>query len=76
SEPVLIGTRGNPKTSRSVRSVLFGQTRGHSRKPDEAFATAERLMPRARRVELFSRTDRPNWEAWGDEVGKFNGEAA
>lgn len=73
TEPVLIGTRGNPKTSRSVRSVFFGQTREHSRKPDEAFAAAERMMPAARRVELFSRTDRAGWETWGDEVGKFSG---
>lgn len=76
SEPILIGTRGNPKTSRSIRSVLFGQVREHSRKPEEAFSVAERLMPAARRVELFSRTNRKGWEHWGDEVGKFNGEAA
>lgn len=73
SEPVLIGTRGNPKTTRSTRSVFFGEVREHSRKPEEAYAVAERLMPDARRVELFSRTNRPGWEHWGDEVGKFNG---
>jgi N6-adenosine-specific RNA methylase IME4 len=28
-------------------------------------------MPNARRLELFSRTDRKGWTAWGDEAGKF-----
>lgn len=78
-EPFLIMKRGEPVTSRSVRSVVEGVVREHSRKPDEAFAAAEALMPgpaeggprKIRRVELFSRTHRPGWDAWGDEVGKF-----
>lgn len=45
--------------------------RQHSRKPDEAFAAAEMLMPSAQRIELFSREARPGWEAWGNEIGKF-----
>lgn len=78
-EPFLIATRGSPKTSRSVRSVVMGQVREHSRKPDEAFRAAEALMPGASRIELFSRQHRPGWEAWGNETGKFttsNGVAA
>lgn len=75
NEPVLIGTRGCPKTSRSVRSAIFGTVREHSRKPDEAFAEAERLMPDARRIELFARQQRPGWTAWGNETHKF-GDAA
>ena len=71
-EPYLIGTRGSPKVTRSVRSVIFGNVREHSRKPDEAFEAAEKLMPNARRVELFSRTNRPGWDVWGNEAGKFN----
>ena len=77
NEPFLIGTRGNPKTTRSVRSGFTGLVREHSRKPEEAFAAAEKLMPSARRLELFSRTNRPGWDSFGDETGKFNlGEAA
>jgi N6-adenosine-specific RNA methylase IME4 len=71
-EPFLIGTRGDPVTTRSVRSVVMGKVRAHSQKPNEAFAAAEQLMPAARRLELFSRTNRPGWDAWGDETGKFN----
>lgn len=71
-EPFLIGSRGKPKTSRSTRSVIEGPIREHSRKPDEAFAAAEALMPDARRIELFSREIRPGWSCWGNEQEKFN----
>ena len=72
-EPFLIGVRGKPRTTRGVRSVIEGPVREHSRKPDEAFAAAESLMPDGRRVELFSRQARPGWHAWGNEVDKFEG---
>lgn len=71
-EPFLIGTKGAPKVKRNVRSVIMGPVREHSRKPDAAFEAAERLMPDARRVELFSRTNRPGWSVWGDEAGTFS----
>lgn len=75
-EPFLLATRGEPKTaSKSIRSVLIAPARQHSRKPDVAFAAAERLMPEARRLELFSRQHRPGWSCWGDEAGKFEGVA-
>lgn len=71
NEPILIGTRGEPRTTKSVRSLIMGQVREHSRKPDEAFTEAERLMPAARRLELFSRQRRPGWENWGDQAEHF-----
>lgn len=70
-EPFLIGTRGNPKTTRVVRSVVEGPIREHSRKPDEAFVEAERLMPEANRLELFSRQERDGWDVWGNQVDLF-----
>lgn len=72
-EPFIIATRGRPQVDKSVRSVIEGRVREHSRKPEEAFEAAERLMPGARRAELFSRERRPGWDAWGDEVGLFSG---
>lgn len=73
-EPFLIGVRGEPKCSRSVRSVVMGELREHSRKPPAAYTAAEQLLPGARRCELFSRTERPGWETWGDEAGLFGTE--
>ena len=73
-EPYIIATRGAPKTTRSVRSVIIAPVREHSRKPDEAFTAAEQLMPDAQRLELFARQRRPGWSAWGNEIDKFSGE--
>lgn len=70
-EPFLIGSIGRPATSRSVRSVIEGPVREHSRKPDEAFREAERLAPNVRRLELFSRQERPGWDSFGNEIEKF-----
>jgi len=70
-EPFLIATRGRPKTTRSVRSVIVGRVREHSRKPENAFHAAEKLMPDVRRLELFSRQRRPGWATWGAEDTKF-----
>lgn len=71
-ELFLLGTRGRPKTSRSIRSVINAERSRHSEKPDASYAAAERLLPSARRVEIFSRTDRLGWETWGLEKGTFN----
>ena len=82
-EPFLIGTRGKPVTTKSVRNLIVGEAREHSRKPDEAFTAAERLMRHggchaahgpARRIEVFSRETRPGWDNWGLERTKFNKE--
>lgn len=71
NESFLIGTIGKPKVSRNVRSAVIGEARAHSQKPEEGYEAAENLMPDARRVEIFSRMERPGWQTWGDEVGKL-----
>lgn len=71
-EPFLIGTMGNPTCARNVRSVIEGPIREHSRKPDEAYAAAEAMMPNAmNRADIFSRQTRPGWVSWGNETEKF-----
>lgn len=72
TEPFLIGITGSPATSRRERNFVDGLAREHSRKPDEAYALAERWMPQARRAELFSRTSRPHWDTWGFQAGMFD----
>lgn len=73
SEPFLIGIMGAPETARNIRTVIEGRAREHSRKPDEAYAEAEKMMPGAfRRLDLFSRETRQGWTAWGNEAGKFD----
>ena len=71
-EPFLLGVIGNPKTSRSHRNLIEGLARSHSQKPDSAYEWGETYMPGARRADLFSRQSRPGWEAFGDQVEKFD----
>ncbi|MBY0296400.1 MAG: DNA methyltransferase [Methylobacterium sp.] len=73
AEAFLLGKHGRPRTfSRSIRNVIEAPRREHSRKPDEAYETAERLFGPARRADVFSRQSRPGWEAWGREAGRFD----
>lgn len=74
-EPLLIATRGHPEfVAKNIRSCFDGVRREHSRKPEESYAIAERMLPKARKVELFSRTNRKGWATWGDQVGVFDGD--
>ena len=72
-EPFIIGKIGNPVCARNVRSVIIDEVRAHSQKPEKAYAAAEQLVPGAlKRIEGFSRTDRPGWDSWGNETGMLN----
>lgn len=77
SEPFIIATLGRPLTSKSIRTVIEGPIREHSRKPDEAYAAAEALYPAAlNRADIFARESRPGWAAFGNEARKFDEVAA
>lgn len=75
-EHVLLGVRGNPKNSRAERSLLMERVREHSRKPEGFYSLVERWLPDARRLDIFGRERRPGWETFGDQIGKFEAEAA
>lgn len=70
-ELCLLFTRGRPKrVSAAVRKLLIAPRREHSRKPDEQYERIEALVT-GPYLELFARTSRPGWTAWGDETGRF-----
>lgn len=72
NEPYLIGTMGKPlKGSASVPSGFAALAREHSRKPDLAYRHAEMMAPGAWAIDLFSREERPGWDCFGNEIGKF-----
>lgn len=82
-EPFLIGARGSPQTSNSVRNiieteqldVIDAKVRDHSRKPDDQYELCHRLAPHASHfAELFARQRWPGWASWGNEVDKFTPE--
>jgi N6-adenosine-specific RNA methylase IME4 len=72
-EPFLLGTTGSFDHARGHQNLIAETRRQHSRKPEAAYRWLETYRPGATRLELFSRTPRQGWAAWGDEVGKFNG---
>lgn len=51
-----------------VPRLLVAPVSRHSQKPEEARVRLERLFGEVSRVELFARSRRPGWEAWGNEV--------
>ena len=77
TEFCLLGRRGNAKRiAKDVREIIVEPVREHSRKPnEEACARIERYCA-GPYAYLFSRESRPGWDAWGDEAGKFDSEAA
>ncbi len=69
-EFLLICTRGQctPDISKKIDSVQSIQkTRKHSEKPPEFRDIIDTLYPTGKRIELFSRQNVPNWDAWGNE---------
>ena len=72
SECCLLATRGKPKRlNADVRQVIQAPLREHSRKPDEIYGRIERLVE-GPYLEMFARQTRDGWDAWGNEVGKFD----
>lgn len=68
-EVCLLGVRGRPQIDdHSIRDVLFAPVQEHSRKPEQIYRIAERLVPGGPYVELFGRRGRPGWTVIGDQV--------
>ncbi len=67
--------KGYKRRAQSVPQVLHAPLREHSRKPDEVAARIETLVGDVPRIELFARSRRPGWDAWGNQVTKFRGVA-
>jgi N6-adenosine-specific RNA methylase IME4 len=63
------GNIGLPKV-RDVRSLIVEPIREHSRKPDRVRSDIERMFD-GPYVELFARSRRQGWTAWGNEGDKF-----
>lgn len=71
-EQCWLATRGSPKrAARDVRRWIDAPVREHSRKPDLAYARAERLGGDVPRLEMFGRQQRGGWDVWGLEPTRF-----
>ena len=73
-ELLLIGTRGRipcPKPTLFPDSVIEAATREHSRKPDIVRERIEAAFPGLPKLEMFARSRRDGWAAYGNEIDKF-----
>lgn len=72
-EPCLLARRGKPQLkNRAQRDWMAEARREHSRKPDEQYRRIETMFD-GPYLEMFARQRRDNWDAWGNQVDKFNG---
>lgn len=70
-ELLLVGKRGSPKVPEPkvrVSSVIRSPRGEHSQKPSVVYEILEAMYPDARKLELFARSRRDGWHAWGNEV--------
>ena len=73
-ELVLIYRRGKFPCRRPAPfadSIIAGQQREHSRKPDGLQDRIDEVWPDLPKVEVFARQRRPGWEAIGNELDRF-----
>lgn len=70
AEICLLATRGSPaRLNADVHQVILSPRTEHSRKPDEAAARIERLVP-GPYIELFARRPRDGWDVWGNQASE------
>jgi N6-adenosine-specific RNA methylase IME4 len=71
-ELLLIGTKGSgiptPRPADRPVSIIPGLVREHSQKPDELYDIIEKMYPELTKIELFARSKRAGWAAWGNQV--------
>lgn len=70
ASPVRSG-RPMPLGSEAVPQIVLAPRREHSRKPDAVAERIEALYPNASKLEMFARTTRPGWAAWGNQTDLF-----
>ena len=70
-EFLLMGKRGKPITpapGTQPDSVIEAPRGKHSEKPVQGYELIERMYPGLPKIELFSRSSRKGWAAWGNQA--------
>ena len=73
-ELLYIGKRGRfpcPRPALFADSVITGQQREHSRKPDAVQNQIDARLASFRKIELFARAPRAGWTVWGNQTDHF-----
>lgn len=73
-EGFMIGRIGRPRIQdRGIPSLILEPRREHSRKPEQGYDYAERMVGKSEpKLDLFSRQVRAGWDNCGDELDKFD----
>jgi N6-adenosine-specific RNA methylase IME4 len=72
TEHCIMAARGKPeRTLSNQTTLLMGDMREHSRKPESFYQLVQSVCPGSR-LEMFAREKRPTWSAWGAEENKFD----
>jgi len=56
----------------NVRNLILAPRTEHSVKPDQIYEDVERLFPGGPWLEVFSRRQRPGWDSFGWQEGRFH----
>jgi len=70
-EFLLIATKGSPGTPKPKNrpdSIINAKRGKHSKKPEITYKLIEQMYPKKKKIELFARNERKNWNSWGNEV--------
>lgn len=70
-ELLLVAIRGAvpvPSPSNRPDSIFSAKRTAHSRKPDIAYELIETMYPDLPKLEMFCRSPRKGWKAWGNQV--------
>jgi N6-adenosine-specific RNA methylase IME4 len=51
-----------------IHSVFTEQVKRHSQKPEISYQIIERLYPKTKKLEMYARNKRENWDIWGNEL--------
>lgn len=78
-EHLLIARRGEPPLPHDAArppSVVEAPRRAHSVKPEAIYDLLDAMYPTLPKIELFARTTRMGWAAWGNELPAVPAECA
>lgn len=70
-EILLVATKGKfpaPSPENRPDSIIRSPRGEHSKKPEEFYEIIEAMYPEASKLEMFCRSPREGWNAWGNEV--------
>jgi len=67
-ELLLIGVKGSMLPKEKLKSIIQGENKQHSQKPEIVYEIIEQMYPGLKSIELFARNKRKGWSSWGNEM--------